>query len=99
MFGGLQPTVGSLPITVGDDGTVLGDSVSEVVHLASRAEFGLRRARTRVDNMTTMFQALEAGGLLDVAPEDPAAQANHTVARKLLTLVQAELDMLRQELP
>ena len=49
--------------------------------------------------MTTMFQALEAGGLLDIAPEDPAAQANHMVARKLLSLVQAELDMLRQELP
>ena len=73
--------------------------MSDVVHLASRAEFGLRRARTRVDNMTTMFQALEAGGLLDIPPNDPQAQANHTVARKLLGLVQAELDLLRQELP
>lgn len=73
--------------------------MSEVVHLASRAEFGLRRARTRVENMVTMFQALEAGGLLDVAPADPAAQANHTVARKLLCLVQAELDQLSKELP
>jgi hypothetical protein len=46
-----------------------------------------------------MFQALEAGGLLDIAPEDPEAKANHTVARKLLGLVQAELHLLRQELP
>ena len=73
--------------------------MSEVVHLASRAEFGLRRARTRVENMVTMFQALETGGLLDIAPEDPTAQANHTVARKLLWLVQAELDQLSRELP
>ena len=73
--------------------------MSEVVHMASRAEFGLRRARTRVENMTTMLQALEAGGLLDIAPEDPTAQANHTVARKLLCLVQAQLDLLSKELP
>jgi hypothetical protein len=46
-----------------------------------------------------MFQALEAGGLLDVAPDDPTAQANHAVARKLLCLVQAELDQLSRELP
>ena len=49
--------------------------------------------------MVTMFQALETGGLLDIAPEDPTAQANHTVARKLLWLVQAELDQLSRELP
>ncbi|MEI6440310.1 MAG: hypothetical protein WCO83_08900 [Alphaproteobacteria bacterium] len=73
--------------------------MSEVVYLANRAEFGLRKARTRVDNITTMFQALEAGGLLDIAPEDPEAKANHTVARKLLGLVQDELNLLRQELP
>lgn len=73
--------------------------VSEVVHLASQVSFGLRRARTRVENMTTLFKALHAGGLLDMAPEDPEAKANHTIARQLLGLMQTELDMLSQELP
>ncbi|OXE37092.1 MAG: hypothetical protein CGW95_03575 [Phenylobacterium zucineum] len=73
--------------------------MSEVVHLASRAEFGLRRARNRVETMSSLFQALKTGGLLDVGPKDPKSQAKYVVGLKLLDLMQAELDLLRRELP
>lgn len=52
----------------------------------------------RLKRMASVLAAIDAGDLLAVPPQDPAARANHEVALDLLAMMHAELKTLSEEL-
>jgi len=70
----------------------------EVVHLASPQMLPPPSMAARLENLASIFRAIDAGELLAALPDCPIARGNHNAALKLLGLVEAEILILCDEL-
>jgi hypothetical protein len=70
----------------------------DIVRLAHRRPLTHDDIAARLGRMSSILVAIDAGELLAACPESPFDQTNHLAALDLLSLLHAEIILLRNEL-
>lgn len=72
--------------------------MAEVVRIPVQGIGNVADFKARVERMTSIFRAIEAGGMLAAVPDCPVASDDHRAALTLLSIVESELLAIREEL-